>query len=82
MSEEMKLTKQEEAMLAKGFASVRIVAEKMQVHFSTVYRLIEQNKVRGIKAGVKQYVEIKSVVEYLGPEAAKLLGMLPSAKKS
>lgn len=76
----MNYTKQEVAMLAKGYASVRIVADKIQVHFSTVYRLIQAEKLRGIQVGSKHYVEIKSLLEHVGPEAAKLLGLVPAKK--
>lgn len=77
---EMNYTRQEVAMLERGYASVRIAADKIAVHISTIYRLIETDKLRGVKIGTKQYIEIKSILEHVGTEGAKLLGLTPGKK--
>lgn len=69
-----------EIMLAKGYVPARAVAEKMGVHISGVYRLINEEKLEEVRVGTRRFVLIKSLIDYVGPEAAQLLGMTPPKK--
>lgn len=68
---------QEERMAAAGYITARAAATLMGVHFATVHRYLDDNKLRGTKAGDRHYVELMSIVEYLGPVASKALGITP-----
>lgn len=62
-------TKAEEAMAQKGFITVAKAATLAKHTSSTIYRWIEDGKVDGTTAAGTQYVNEKSLREYLGPLA-------------
>lgn len=73
--------KQSELMRAKGYVPAPEVARRIGRDVTTVYDLIQRKELRGMQVGRSWYVEAKSVTEYLGPEASKLLGITASAAK-
>lgn len=62
-------------MLEKGFASVAKTAGKLGRNIATVYRLIKDGRLRSVSVADQQFVEISSVLEYVGAEGADLLDM-------
>lgn len=67
---------QEEKMGTSGYVTVARCAEMMGVHFATVHRNLDDKKIHGCKVGGRQYVLVESIVEYLGEEASRALGIL------
>jgi hypothetical protein len=69
------LTNLEIDMLSKGYASSRMVAKKINRHFATVLRLLKEDKLKGVKIGAQNFVELESLKTYLGPDAVCLLNL-------
>jgi len=73
--------KQSEAMATQGYMTAMEAAEKAGVNIATVYRWVEAEKIDGLKAGKHWYVKVQSLIDHLGPELAKALGLVkPKAK--
>jgi len=72
---EKKMTQQEQTLLEQGYVSARAASEMMQIHFATVYRLIEAGKIQAVKVGDKTFVSVQSIYDHLGVEGCKLLGL-------
>lgn len=72
---------QEAAMLAKGYVPVRVVAEKAMVSVKTVYRHIKEGQLKTVEVTGKIYVPIQSAIDYIGPEGAKVLGLVKTAEE-
>lgn len=69
----------DEAMLSRGWITFRNAADKMLVSVSSIYRLVDDGKLEWQKAAGKKYVSIQSCLDYLGPDAAKALGLSPKS---
>ena len=74
-----KLDQQECLLLGKGWAPVQLVANKLGKHVATVYRMVADDKLTGMKVGKKQFVSTVSVVAFLGAEAAAQMGLSATA---
>lgn len=70
--------KQSEAMASRGYMTAMEAASKAGVNIATVYRWVEAKKVEGLKAGKHWYVKVNSVVDHLGPELSKAMGLIKS----
>ena len=62
----MKLRKIEKTMLEKGYASVRMVAEKIGRSHVTVNKLIEKKVLKSAKVSGQKFVQIDSLKKELG----------------
>lgn len=71
-------SKLDEAMLAKGWVRVSLAAEKTDLHITTIYRAIENGDLQMKEVGRPRmkYVSIKSVIKFIGEEAAQALGLM------
>lgn len=67
---------QKEIMAAKGYMTPREVAKKIGQSLATVHRKIEMKKVKAEKVGDLWYIEVRSLIEHLGPKA-ELFGFVP-----
>lgn len=59
----------------KGYVTVKEAAERCQQAQSTVYRWLDTGAVEGLQVGRSRYVKLASLVEFIGKDAAKLLGL-------
>ena len=72
------MSTQKEMMAAKGYVPVSEVAEKLGVHVTSIYRLMDADSVDGIRVGRSRYVSKVSLAKYyrqIDPKAADLLGL-------
>ena len=69
------MSTQEKRLFEQGYVTVAYTAELLSVHIATVHRYIQSEKVKATQIGNKYYIKLDSIVEYLGPEASKLLGL-------
>jgi hypothetical protein len=70
-------------MAAKGLLPATQMAARVGVSVFTIYRWVNEEKVKGMKMQGHWYVDRNSMIEYLGLEAANMLGLLgnqPGAK--
>lgn len=77
---EAKPTKIDAALLAAGWVPLRWAALKMGCSLSSVYRLVDAGKLEAQVSAGKKYVSIQSCTKYLGPDAAKALGLTPKGR--
>lgn len=77
----MVMSKIEEAMAKNGWVTLRTAADKMGVSLSTVYRLADDETLKVMEAAGKRYVSVKSCLDYLGPEAARAMGLAPKVSR-
>lgn len=73
------MSKIEKAMLSREWITVRNAADQMGLSLSSIYRLIEDGTLVYQISGKKRFVSIASCLEYLGPEAAKAMGLAPKS---
>lgn len=66
-------SKQAELMRQRGFITVKEIAAKIGITKTTVYRWVEQGKVAEERVGAARYISLASLVQHLGPTAAKML---------
>jgi hypothetical protein len=69
---------QKEIMRARGFISASEVATLVGENITTVYRQLEDGRLRGMQIASRWYIEEKSLIEFIGPVAAKMLGIVES----
>jgi uncharacterized protein (DUF2384 family) len=62
-------------MRSKGYESASSIARMAKVTPTAVSGWISRGKVRTFLVGKHVFVEVKSVIEYLGPQAAAVLGI-------
>ena len=62
-------------MAEQGYIPASEAAEALGVSVFTLYRWAGTNKVTGVKVGIHWFFERKSLLDYVGPQAAKLLGL-------
>ena len=58
------------------YLPARQVAEVLQKNVSTIYRWCNAGHIREIRVGGRRHIQIKSLVNYLGEETAKVFGLL------
>jgi hypothetical protein len=76
-------TPQEKLLAAKGYVTASYVAEKLGRRLPSVYQMATAGKVESIRIGRAWYIKLTSLIEFVGPEAARLLGLAPvTARKS
>lgn len=75
----VKLTKLEEFWLSKGYVSVRMAVDKTDRSPHTIYRAIESAELEVKTDGKQRFVSIKSLIAWIGPEAAKARGLAAPA---
>lgn len=68
-------TKQTEIMRSKGYISASETAEKVGKSIATIYRWLEEGFVEGTQLGRSWFVKLDSLIKYLGPESAEMLGL-------
>jgi transposase len=71
--------------LQTDYMRVPEVAERTGYSVYTVHFWLNTGKVKGVQPGEKgatRYVEIASLIEYLGEEAAKVCGILPDEEST
>ncbi len=64
-----------EAMRARGLVTVSAAADLAHVARSTIYRWLEAGKLKSQETGLGIFVKRASLLEHLGPEACKALGI-------
>ena len=69
---------QAEMLKTQGWVTVSDAAKRIGRHVTTVYRLIETKQVQELRVGQSRYVRWVSLVQFLGPNAAKALGLVKS----
>lgn len=69
----MQPSKRDEKMMAEGWWPVALVATRLGVSPSTVYRWVDDAAVVQKEVMGKKYVSLESVVAHVGPEAAHWL---------
>jgi excisionase family DNA binding protein len=71
---------QAEMMRAQGYVTVKEAAARLGRSVPYVYDLLDNGKVHGVSSGAgkhaRRYVQWSSLVDYVGPEAARLLGLV------
>lgn len=70
------MSRQEQVMMQKGYLSASAIARKVGLSPASVAGWIARGQVQHVRIGRRKYVLIKSVVSYLGADAAKLLGVV------
>jgi len=65
----------EDKMRRQGFLTVSEMAARSGFSDKIMYRLIHANKVKALKVGRFWYVETASVIRFMGPEAARFIGL-------
>jgi hypothetical protein len=71
-----KMTALEEEMFQKGYVSSRMAAFKLKKAIPTVLRHVQDGQFRAVRIGAQQlFIEVASIKEHYGEEAAKLLGL-------
>lgn len=73
----MRLSKFDQTLLEKGYYPVQLAADRMRLHFTTVYRLLRDGALQSTKFRKKHYIHVDAMQEYLGKEAAELLDLVP-----
>lgn len=68
--------RQAEMMLGKGYVSVQMLAERSGKHTGTIYRQIRDGKLSSVKVTGTVYVPIAAAIEYIGPDGARILGIV------
>lgn len=68
--------KQDKMLAAKGYLPARTVAEKMNRNITTVYRWLDDGNVQGVKIIGDRYVNVLSLVKYIGVQESVLLGLI------
>jgi excisionase family DNA binding protein len=67
-------------MRSKGFIPVSEAAKRVGMSIWYIYELLDSGKVHGVAVGTGRYarrfVEAKSLIAFVGPDAAKLLGLV------
>jgi hypothetical protein len=71
----MMATDLELKMLAKGYASSRMVARKTGRHFASVLRLCKTGGYEGTKVGNQYFILISSVLAHHGESSVQLLDL-------
>jgi len=66
---------QVEMMREKGYVSVSDASNRAGVTVFTIYRWVSAGKVEGLLVGRHWYVQLDSLIKYVGPKAAALLDM-------
>lgn len=63
--------KQADMMAEKGYLRAADVARKIGRSVTSIYALVRTGEVKGMRVGRAWYVERASMVQWLGPEAAR-----------
>ena len=71
----IKPSNQAERMRARGFASASAVARMVGVTPAAISGWVERGNVKILRVGGRVYVDLHSVLQYLGPQAAAALGV-------
>jgi hypothetical protein len=66
---------QAERMRARGYASASAVARMVGVTPAAISGWVERGNVAVIRVGGRVYIDLRSVLAYLGPQAAAALGI-------
>ena len=64
---------QQELMLAKGYHSLTAAAKALGLARMTLWRWAQEGTVKHVRVASRIYLEEKSLILYVGAEAAKLL---------
>ena len=71
---------QKELMRAKGYIPVSEAAKRVGLSVWRIYELLNEERLKGMTVGggphARRYVESKSLIDYMGPEASKALGLV------
>lgn len=77
------MTKQADLMRMKGYITVAEAARRTGLSVYRIYELLDDGKLQGMNLGQpprpRRYVSAASLVEYIGPEGAKALGLTKEA---
>ena len=71
----IKPSNQAARMRTKGYISASEVSRMVGVTPAAISGWIERGNVRALHVGGRVYVEVNSVLQYLGPQAAAALGV-------
>ena len=71
----LKTPSQAARMRIRGYASASEVARMVGVTPAAISGWVDRGKVRVLHVGGRVYVDMRSVLEYLGPQAAAALGI-------
>ncbi len=71
-----KQLERENIWAAKGYVSVKTAAEKTHRGLDTVYRAIKAKDLEVIKDMGMQFVSIKSLIRWIGPDTARAYGLV------
>lgn len=67
----------DEAMRLRGYVTVTSACKRVKRPWPTVYWWLQKGRVKSAKIGRRRYVNWKSMVKWMGPEAAKALRLDP-----
>lgn len=67
---------QAEKLALKGYVTAREASELLGRHITSVYRMVQTKTVEGLHIGRSWYVKRASLISYLGPDAARALGLV------
>lgn len=65
----------EREMWGRGYASARVVAWKLDIHFTSVIRNVKSGKLQGEKVGHAWFVRRDSIPKYAGSGLSQLRGL-------
>jgi len=66
---------QVQLMAKRGYIPAMDAARRIGRHVTTIYELLKNDKLGGLKVGGSWYVQFGSLIDYLGPDAARALGL-------
>lgn len=69
------ITDLEWAMYNRGYASIRLIAQKTNIHKTTIYRWIRNDDLESVEVSGKRFVAISSVGKYMGADASRLFDL-------
>lgn len=69
------LSEREMGYVKEGYVPVRLAADKTQRHPTTIQRLMRDGVLKFKQDGQQRFVSVNSLIDYLGPEAAKRYGL-------
>lgn len=70
--------KQAEIMAARGYIPATEVSRKLGNDIATVYRWLDDGKIEGLSVGGRRYAKLTSLIQHIGPEAARIFGFVAS----
>lgn len=77
----MEKNQQPDALANRGYLLAADVAAKTRMHIGSVYRWCALGEVESVKLGNVRWIKITSLIDKLGVDAAKALGITAPAEE-